>query len=77
MYIHLKDSTIKVTEVVAVTKTIIPATNFTPKYFAMCVYVKGIEPIVHTYETEDERDTIFESVRDILSASETGHEITN
>ena len=77
MYIHLKDSTIKVTEVVAVTKTIIPATNFTPKYFAMCVYVKGIEPIVHTYETEDERDTIFESVRDILSASETGYEITN
>lgn len=77
MYIHLKDSTIKVTEVVAVTKTIIPATNFTPKYFAMCVYVKGIEPIIHTYVTEDERDNIYKSIKDILIASETGNEITN
>lgn len=69
MYLHLKDSTIKLTEVVAVTRSIIPATNFTPKYFAMCVYVKGLsEPIVHTYEDETERDEVFAEVRDSLDA---------
>ena len=56
MYLHLKESTIKLSEIVAVIKTVIPATNFTPKYFAMAVYLKGIEPIVHTYEDETERD---------------------
>ncbi len=70
MYLHLKDSTIKLDEVLAVTKNVIPATNFTPKYFAMCVYVKGIEPIVHTYEDEEERDDIFAAVRDALDAYE-------
>lgn len=67
MYIHLKESTIKSSEVLAVTKNIIPATNFTPQYFAMAVYVKGInEPIVHTYEDEEERDEVFAELREAL-----------
>jgi hypothetical protein len=66
MYIHLKDSTIKLSEIVAVTKNVIPATNFTPQYFAMAVYVKGIEPIIHTYELEKERDEVFAEVRETL-----------
>lgn len=67
MYLYLKDSTIKISEIAAVTKVVIPATNFTPKYFAMCVYVKGFEPIVHSYETEEERDSTFSEVSDILN----------
>lgn len=66
MYLHLKDSTIKLSEIVAVTKSVIPATNFTPQYFVMAVYVKGIEAIVHTFETEEERDDIFIQVREVL-----------
>lgn len=66
MYLHLKDSTIKLSEIVAVTKNVIPATNFTPQYFAMAVYVKGLEPIIHTYESEEDRDEIFSEVREAL-----------
>ena len=66
MYLHLKDSTIKLSEIVAVTKSVIPATNFTPQYFVMAVYVKGIEAIVHTFETAEERDDTFTQVREVL-----------
>lgn len=67
MFIHLKDSTIKLIEVVAVTKSVVPETNFTPTYYAMCVYLKGIaQPIVHTYEHEQERDAIFTEFKDVL-----------
>ena len=66
MYLHLKESTIKLSEVIAITKNVIPATNFTPKYYAMCVYLKGVEPIMHTYETEEERDDVFVAFRDAL-----------
>ena len=44
----------------------VPATNFTQQYYAMCVYVEGIDPIVHTYETEEERDEVFVDFRDAL-----------
>lgn len=67
MYLHLKDSTIKLSEIVAVTKAMIPATNFMPKYYAMAVYIKGItEPIIHTYEEEAERDEVFSEVKEVL-----------
>ena len=66
MYLHLKDSTIKLNKVVAITKNVVPATNFTQQYYAMCVYVEGIDPIVHTYETEEERDEVFVDFRDAL-----------
>lgn len=70
MFIHLKDSTIKLTDVVAVTKSVVPETNFTPTYYAMCVYLKGIaQPIIHTYETEEERNEIFTEFRDTLDES--------
>ena len=69
MYINLKDSIIKKYSINAVTKTVIPATNFTPKYFAMCVYIGNVEPIVHTYETEEERDSVFNGVVDALNAT--------
>lgn len=67
MFIHLKDSTIKLTEVVAVTKSVVPETNFTPTYYAMCVYLHGVaQPIVHTYQQEQERDDIFTEFNDAL-----------
>lgn len=67
MYIHLKDSTIKLQKVTALTKGIIPETNYTPVYYTMCVYVEGgAQPIVHTYESEQERDEVFVEFRDML-----------
>ena len=67
MYLHLKESTIKLSEVIAITQTVIPATMHTSEYYAMAVYLKGIsQPLVHTYETEEERNEIFEEVRDAL-----------
>lgn len=67
MYLHLKESTIKLSEVVAITQTVIPATVHTEAYAAMAVYLKGVtQPLVHTYETEEERNEIFEKFRDAL-----------
>lgn len=67
MIIHLKDSTIRLNSVVAITKGIVPETNFTPAYYTMCVYLSGVsQPIVHTYEAETERDEIFIEFRDAL-----------
>ena len=56
MFIVLKDSTIRVSEVVAVTKSTILATLNTPEYYAMNIYLKNIpQPIVHIYTDEEER----------------------
>lgn len=65
--IHLKDSTIKLNCVAAITKGIVPETNFTPVYYTMVVYLTGCaQPIVHTYESAEERDEIFTEFRDTL-----------
>ena len=60
MFLHTQDSSIRTEAVIAVTKGVIPATNFTPTYFTVCVYLHTVnQPIVHTFETEDERDVMF------------------
>ena len=65
--IHLKDSTIKLDCVAAITKGLVPETNFTPVYYTMVVYLIGCaQPIVHTYESAEERDEIFTEFRDVL-----------
>lgn len=71
MYLHLKESTFNLSKVIAMTKTVIPATVHTPEYYAMVIYLEGVtQPIVHTYEQEQERDEIFESVRENLDAGQ-------
>lgn len=65
--IHLKDSTIKLSCVAAITKGIVPETNFTPVYYTMVVHLTGCtQPIVHTYESAEERDEVFIEFRDRL-----------
>ena len=55
-----KDSMIRSNHVIAVTRGIVPATNFTPAYYTVVVYVNGVsQPLVHTFENEQERDEIF------------------
>ena len=67
MFIHTKDSTIKLEKVVALTKGMIPATNFTSEYFTVCVYLEKItQPLVHTFETEQDRDELFVEFRNAL-----------
>lgn len=64
MLIHLKDSTFRLDKVTAITKGVLPETNYTPLYYTMCVYVEGsAQPIVHTYETEEERNENYTLVR--------------
>lgn len=67
MFIHLKDSSFRISNVAAITKGSIAPTNYTPEYFTMCVYLIGCtQPIVHTYEQETERDEVFNEVRNYL-----------
>lgn len=62
MFIYLQDSIINEKEIAAITRSVIPATNFTPVYYTVCIYLKGnSQPIVHTYETEEERNEVFDS----------------
>lgn len=79
MYIHLKDSTIKIDKVVALTKTVLPATMQTPEYYVLVVYIEGVEqPLVHTYETVEERDEVLAEFREILDEYTTNsNESTN
>ena len=67
MFIHLKDSTINLTQVSALTKGVVTLEDNT--YFTMCVYVVGsLQPLVHTYESEQERDETFEEFKEALNA---------
>lgn len=68
MFVYLTDSMIATSEIAAITKSIIPATNFTPVYYTVCVYLKGnSQPIVHTYETEEERNEVFDSFANLTN----------
>lgn len=71
MFIVLKDSTIRVSEIVAVTKSTILATLNTPEYYAMNVYLKNIpQPIVHVYTDEEERQETYTLVLQALQENE-------
>ena len=67
MFIHLKDSTIRLESVTAITKGIVTLEDNT--YYTMCVYVVGsLQPLVHTYESEQERDETFLEIKELLDA---------
>lgn len=68
MFIYLQDSIINESEIAAITRSAIPATNFSPVYYTVCVYLKGnSQPIVHTYETEEERNEVFDSFANLTN----------
>ena len=68
MFLNSLDSTIRTEAVTAVTKGVLPATNFTPAYYTVCVYLHSVQqPIVHTFETEEERDALFSDFVDSLN----------
>lgn len=67
MFIHLQDATIRVEAVSAIARSIIPATNYTPEYYTIIVYLVGCaQPLLHTYETEEERNSVFEELKGTL-----------
>ncbi len=62
-FIKLKDVTIRAESVVAYGEMKIPQTLQTPEFFALSVWLKdGKEPIVATYESEEERDADMEAL---------------
>lgn len=67
MYLHLKESTFKLNKVVAITKLSLPATMQTPEYYVVAVYLDGVDqPLIHTYESVEERDEVFSEIREAL-----------
>ena len=70
MFIHTKDTTIKLTKITAITKTTIPATMYTPECYALGVYLEGVtQPIVIAHDTVEERDELFEEFRSTLDVN--------
>lgn len=68
MFIDLVDSYVSRESINAVAKSVIPETNFTPVYYTMCIYLLGAaQPLVHTYETEEERDAAYNKVCELLN----------
>ena len=70
MFIHTKDTTIKLTKITAITKITIPATMHTPECYAVCVYLESLtQPIVIAHDTVEERDELFEEFRSTLDVN--------
>lgn len=68
MFINLIDSNVRIDSIVAVAKSLIPATNFTPEYYTMCIYLQGVsQPLIHSYATETERDDAYNALCEILN----------
>lgn len=67
MFIHLQEATIRVDAISAIARSIIPATNYTPEYYTIIVYLVGCaQPLAHMYETEEERNSVFEELKGTL-----------
>ena len=67
MLISLKDSCIRADKITAITKSIVPASYSTPEYYTMCVYLDEVsQPIIHTYEDVDVRDTEYQTIVNAL-----------
>lgn len=67
MYLHLRESTFRIDKVVAITKLTLPATMQTPEYYVVAVYLDGVDqPLIHTYESLEERDEVFSEIREAL-----------
>lgn len=60
MFINLEETSIKKESIIAIAKSIIPATNFTPEYSTVCVYLEGFsQPLILSYEESEVRDKIY------------------
>jgi hypothetical protein len=65
--VALKDLTIDTAAVVAVGRFIIPATLQTVKMYGISIYAMNVqEPLVITYDTEDERNAEYATLVDSL-----------
>lgn len=74
MFIHLSDSSFKVSDIKAITKGSFPVTDAGVDLFTMAVYLEGVpQPIVHTYTTSEERDEVFFAVRNIIDGDTERH----
>lgn len=69
MFINLEETLIKKESIIAIAKSIIPATNFTPEYYTTCVYLEGFsQPLILSYaEEEEERDKIYTDLLAIIN----------
>ena len=65
--VALKDLTVDTVVVVAVGRFIIPATLQTEKMYGLSIYATNVqEPLVITYDTEDERNAEYAALVDSL-----------
>lgn len=72
MIVELKEITIRLDDVNAYGKLLIPHTLQTPTYYAIAVWFKGVpEPITITYSSEDERDNDLAIIREGMLAQAT------
>lgn len=72
MIVELKEITIRLDEVNAFGKLLIPNTLQTPTYYAIAVWFKGVtEPITITYSSEEERDNDLAILREGIHAQAT------
>jgi hypothetical protein len=68
MFINLEETSIKKESIIAIAKSIIPATNFTPEYYTTCVYLEGFsQPLILSYAEEEERDKIYTDLLAIIN----------
>ena len=68
MFVDLIDSKVRIDSIVAVAKSLIPATNFTPEYYTICIYLQGVsQPLIISYATETERDDAYNALCEILN----------
>lgn len=67
MVVDLKDISLKGGNVLGVAKMLIPSTNHTPEYYGITIWLEDTkEPIIATYEDEEERDIEFDKVRNAM-----------
>ena len=68
MFINLEETSIKKESIIAIAKSIIPATNFTPEYYTTCVFLEGFsQPLILSYAEEEERDKIYTDLLAIIN----------
>lgn len=68
MFINLEETSIKKESIIAIAKSIIPATNFTPEFHTTCVYLEGFsQPLILSYAEEEERDKIYTDLVSIIN----------
>lgn len=67
MAVNLKDLSVKGDNLLGAAKMTIPATMSTPIYYGLTIWLEDVkEPIIATYEDEDERDIDYDTVIDAM-----------